>query len=1036
MTERPAPPAASTDPSRPVGAPSAPFAITIVIPAYQAESTIQATLASLRAQTWLHWEAVVVDDGSTDATSAVVERIASDDRRVRLVRQMHTGPGAARNAGVRDATHPWLLFLDAGDTVGPTLLRLVRDALDADAALDAVLFGWAIVTDARATLVEERCDATGDLFDLLARERAFANNACVVRRTLVDAAGGFHLDSSAAEEWVVWQRIARSGARFRHLAETLVFSPARDEWVSSDLEARLDGALATIALGHTVDPAVALAANAPYTLGRLGRPDEAVLNALCWTAGALIALGRDPVVLLDRITPRRFLIDVDGVATAIVRAAPLVLARPREDWADLWPKLRAPLERFLTALESRIDRPGIARAVASRMQRCILAYLAPPLPHAVAGTRLVVIELTEPIGDIDVESTVEQVQLLVQLEGATLGVIELPCIDDRVTALAVRNAVSDQFAWTVMTRFLDRDQRAIVRASHATGDDRSSARLDADGWQRFVDELCAPDPPLYAAVADAIDRVSARITGRDDGRKRGVPRTLIVELCTPTPRFVFGTRNVAADLLVAGVPLASVELVARAGVLSGRALRAALIRAAGFELCRIVVRDTLLGLPFHGAGSLRDRVARMHGRAWSDTDLDRPVRAPIRVLSIDLSAPIAPIDASSGTRGVRLLLRDHGEPVGWVSVFNRGGGMDAEQLTAAIFAQAGVSVRQHWLLGQLTPAATSAGTAPTPVSVVVCTRDRTESLRRCLSALRALDYPHFEVLVVDNAPSTSDTRELVHVMAPTFPPQITLRYVLEHRPGLDWARNAGIEHAEHAFVAFTDDDVRVDAGWLTALARAFADPDVMVVTGLVAPAELDSDAQLLFEDAYGGMGKGMRPRRWQRDSLTIDELLGAHHVGVGANMAFRRALFDQVGDFDTALDVGTPAHGGGDLEMFHRVLCAGVVVHYQPAALVWHSHRSDRRGLRRQLRDNGRAFGVYLMSCASRRTVPRWAVLRYAARTWLPWLLGRLGRSLLGQDALPASQRAAELVGVLQSPWAFIRSRSSDRRLRREVRDD
>jgi hypothetical protein len=84
----------------------------------------------------------------------------------------------------------------------------------------------------------------------------------------------------------------------------------------------------------------------------------------------------------------------------------------------------------------------------------------------------------------------------------------------------------------------------------------------------------------------------------------------------------------------------------------------------------------------------------------------------------------------------------------------------------------------------------------------------------------------------------------------------------------------------------------------------------MAVTGLVLPAELESPAQVAFE-RYGGMGKGFVPKTTRRAALADRSLLWASQWGVGTNMAFRRALFAEIGGFDPALDVGTPAGGGG-----------------------------------------------------------------------------------------------------------------------------
>jgi GT2 family glycosyltransferase len=295
---------------------------------------------------------------------------------------------------------------------------------------------------------------------------------------------------------------------------------------------------------------------------------------------------------------------------------------------------------------------------------------------------------------------------------------------------------------------------------------------------------------------------------------------------------------------------------------------------------------------------------------------------------------------------------------------------------------------------------------PEPVSVVVCTRDRSASLARCLASLARLDPPAAEVVVVDNAPRDDATAEVV--AATPF------RYVREDRPGLDRARNLGIAEARHDLVAFTDDDAEAEPGWLGAIAAAFADPRVAGVTGRVLPASLETPAQRLFE-AYGdGMSKGDRPRTFDPAALKPAELLRAQAVGVGANMAFRRAALAAVGGFDPDLDAGTPAAGAGDLDLFHRLLRAGFLLRYEPAARVRHHHRRTMDELRRQLRDNGRSYAVYLLKIWRHRTVPRPAVIRFAA-AWAAWLTGRLALGLLGRHRLPLSLLWAELGGALQA---------------------
>lgn len=315
--------------------------------------------------------------------------------------------------------------------------------------------------------------------------------------------------------------------------------------------------------------------------------------------------------------------------------------------------------------------------------------------------------------------------------------------------------------------------------------------------------------------------------------------------------------------------------------------------------------------------------------------------------------------------------------------------------------------------------------APEPfpaITVVVCTRDRPRSLRGCLASVARLDPPPREVIVVDNASRSEETRGIVA--------DTPFRYVREDRPGLDWARNRGAKEAAHDIVAYLDDDAVADAGWLRGIARGFRSPDVDAVTGLVLPAEVETRAQFHFE-IYGGMGKGMEARRFQRALMPPRAILRAQDLGVGTNMAFRRRVLENLGGFDTALDVGTPSGGAGDLDMFQRVILSGGTLRYEPGAIVRHRHRRDFDGLRRQLYCNGRSYGVYLIRNWKERRVGRIPLASYVLFQWMPWLAGRIVLGLIGRHRLPLRLLWAELRGALGSPWAYAESYRHDRRIRK-----
>jgi O-antigen biosynthesis protein len=357
--------------------------------------------------------------------------------------------------------------------------------------------------------------------------------------------------------------------------------------------------------------------------------------------------------------------------------------------------------------------------------------------------------------------------------------------------------------------------------------------------------------------------------------------------------------------------------------------------------------------------------------------------APILLMELDLDRPPEALDGLHGFVAVEALVRRSGEPVGWVRLPVSGGGCPAETIGQA--------------LGRIGPgpgvAARADSSPPLSVTVAVCTRDRTEDLAHCLDSLQRLEYADFEVLVVDNAPSSDATRNLVERRGSG------VRYTREPRPGLDWARNRAIAEAKGEVIAFTDDDAVVDPGWLRAIAAGFAgDSSVAAVTGLVLPSEFDTEAQVLFE-RYRSFGRGFVPRRVApENSGPLAQRYGlAGDYGTGANMAFRRAVFDQIGPFDPALDVGTLSRGGGDLEMFFRVLKEGHALVYEPRAIVRHRHRRTLEDLRQQIADHGVSFSAYIVRSVLAYPDERLAFARLAC-----WWYAKTAFRVLLPKAAPA----------------------------------
>lgn len=411
---------------------------------------------------------------------------------------------------------------------------------------------------------------------------------------------------------------------------------------------------------------------------------------------------------------------------------------------------------------------------------------------------------------------------------------------------------------------------------------------------------------------------------------------------------------------------------------------------------------------------------------------------PIKIADLELSEPIPEFNGLGDYALLQLLLRWHSQPFGSITVPVRGDRCLISDIVAKVLEDhSGGLLYQilhlavqnsvlggHWNVKHLLTLFPLVPRVPPPtVSVAVCTRDRTEDLALCLTALGKLDHSPLEILVIDNAPKTNATRDLVETSFPEA------RYILEPRPGLDHARNRAIAEARGEILAYTDDDVIVDARWTGSIATIFgSDSDIMAVTGLVVPYELETEPQQLFEK-YGGFGRGF-VRKWYRADEAERRHLARQHAGsgkfgTGANMAYRRAVFPEIGVFDPALDVGTVTNGGGDLDMFFRVLKHGHTLVYEPAAIVRHRHRRDYAHLHTQITNNGIGFFSHLVRNALEFPEERKGLAGLGLWWFCEWNLRRGLKSLFKPGDIPRELVFAELRGSFTGLFRYGKARAN-----------
>lgn len=414
----------------------------------------------------------------------------------------------------------------------------------------------------------------------------------------------------------------------------------------------------------------------------------------------------------------------------------------------------------------------------------------------------------------------------------------------------------------------------------------------------------------------------------------------------------------------------------------------------------------------------------------------KPQPTSIWIADLELGESLTPTGVSRprrpGDDAARVLVRLHRQVLGFVSLGLTTRELEPAEMMGAIEAQLGPALARHLERDAISPSelqdptqVQSCADRPPPgpgelISVVVCTRDRPEILRTCLERLQKLHFASFEVVVVDNAPRTSETRECFSGLVGD---DARFRYVVEPDAGLSRARNRGLQEAAGNRVAFTDDDVQVDPWWLDAIAAGFArDPRAGCVTGLVPAAELEHPTQHYFDRRYS-WSRAMEPHVYDLTNGRAQSALYPYSAGVfgtGANFAVDRDLLVGLGGFDVALGAGSLARGGEDLDVFVRVLLADRTLVYEPSAVVWHVHRAGDAALRRQLFSYGVGLTAFLTKYATQRHTRRDILRRVpegARRIPQLWSPAEIA------GAAPPALVASEVLGMLAGPQAYLRAR-------------
>ncbi len=627
--------------------------VSVLIPAFDAESTLAETLASLQSQTHRGWEAIVVDDGSRDRTAEIAASFAVRDARIRVVRQRNRGEGGARNAAIAVANHDWLLFLDGDDTLEPCALeRLVTATRPGN--VDAVHGAWARMTRDGVRLSDEHAARVSDLSAPFAHACVFPIHACLVSRALTLRAGPFDETLRTCADWDFWQRVAQLGARFGWVPERVALYRMRPGSAASDLAHLLGDGLRVIAQGQE----------------RFARLADEVASARslwsAWVAGMHCARGEDPLrALQDLPSERDAGLNPHDVADRIFRAGAVADARGPDAWDELWTRAAPDIRRFLNALEERSGAPFLARRAERFLEQRTLEDSRTPRPFARGATLACVVDAAEPLAQLAVGPQIERAHVRVEYGGRSLGSVMVAVLDGAVSVEALADEIATRLAWQLLgalfaqggyreLALLHEPGGVLVRRGGvalapplplATAID-ASALHDQVGWNFFLQELwglpTADGNLLYATDASAPS--GAEIVA--------VSESFSLEVSDAIPDLAVAGEQVELRVSCGGAFVGRFSAAARDGWI--RAPR--LIGLVNFELAialsHTAVRELLLA-PAR-TGSLRERLAlaareRRAGRLAAPTPpVQRVSRDELGACVARLHSPAA--DARSYSR--------------------------------------------------------------------------------------------------------------------------------------------------------------------------------------------------------------------------------------------------------------------------------------------------------------------------------------------------------------------------------------------------
>lgn len=477
----PRPVAAASEAPPPAATPP----VSVIVPAHDAAATLPETLESLVGQSFAGFEAVIVDDGSTDGTAAVVAELSARDPRFGLVSlPSRSGVSAARNAGLASARGEWVLFLDADDRLLPDHLANLTSTVAAGS--DGAVSGYRFVPEAGGEPGPPiRPDLGTDLFRRTAEGCPFPIHACLVRRRDVLDLGGFDTGLEVGEDWDLWQRFGRAGKKLAATDGATAVYRLRAGSATRRSARLLDDGLEVIGRAHAPDPRVADAV--PAHADGLPRDELADNRApfLRTVLGRRLGAGAPVDDVLARLAPGpRRLAEPDEIVGPVADGFLQGAGCLPVDVPTLWPARAAVASAILDTVGRELGEPDLGPALVLALLRRLVDALPPgALPATIGGLQVVGLDPRRRWSDLTVPESVEVVRVRLTLDGEARRPFDVPTEAGGVTAAAIAGAVVAAHGQALGRRILDGWRRDPKRAA------RLARRLSRPRGRRFLAHL-------------------------------------------------------------------------------------------------------------------------------------------------------------------------------------------------------------------------------------------------------------------------------------------------------------------------------------------------------------------------------------------------------------------------------------------------------------------------------------------------------------------------------------------------------------------